>query len=282
MTCPRSAPRLALAALAVALAARPARAADEAFERAVVQSSEGPAANLVDVAFRNEVGLDIGHKSRTANTMLVAPSFPTGIGAEWILAHQFGLPLVWQPAVVARTGGTYGLGDLAYAAYLAPAKPGAVTWGLGPALQFPTSSDDIIGDHKWVAGVAGAISVSRGDLLLGLNARQLWTYASTGNYPVVNRLVLEPVVSWSLRSGWYLVSAPTVTADWKRDAADRWTVPLGGGVGRFFMPGSQRLTLSLQVYATAARATGGYLATHPATSAPGWIVRAGVAILFPR
>jgi hypothetical protein len=33
-------------------------------------------------------------------------------------------------------------------------------------------------------------------------------------------------------TGWYLGTAPIITADWKAPKGDRWVVPVGGGVGR--------------------------------------------------
>jgi len=36
-----------------------------------------------------------------------------------------------------------------------------------------------------------------------------------------------------MKGGWYLTTAPTITAKWEADdSGDKWTVPFGGGVGR--------------------------------------------------
>ena len=51
-------------------------------------------------------------------------------------------------------GSEFGLGDFAYQAFLSPAAPGPVIWGAGPALTFPTHSDDRLGTGKWSAGPA--------------------------------------------------------------------------------------------------------------------------------
>jgi hypothetical protein len=279
----RTSCRTAALLAALCLAAPAARGADEAADRALVHASQSPASNLVNVALRNEIGLGVYHKERTANLTWLEPSFPTSIlGGDWILAHAIRLPLIWQPVVVARTGGTYGVGALRYEMLLARAAPGALGWGLGFGLQFPTDSDYTIGDHKWAAGPAGALSWGRGPVHAVLAATQLWTYASAGGYPVVNRLTLKPALIVDLPAGFFLLSAPVIAADWKRPAADRWTIPVGAGLGRIFAPGGTRLTLTLQGYWTAAGPTEAWTTQHPYTSPPDWTIRAGVALLFPR
>lgn len=248
-------------------------AAEETADEALFRASQNPASNLVDVPVRNETSFGIGHKRRTGNATFVEPSFPTAISDAFILAHRIRLPLVWQPEVNARIGGAFGMGDLGYELYLAQSNPGPVTWGAGGALLLPTGTDDRISEHKWASGVAAAVNGSLGRVALGIGARQLWTWASTGSYPVVNRLTLEPQASLALGRGWFLQTAPVITADWKRPGADVWTVPLGGGVAKLVSPGGQKILLSLHAYGAA---------VHPRTAHPEWTLRAGLAFLFPR
>jgi hypothetical protein len=261
------------AALLLALCLAAPAAAEEAADEALFQASQNPASNIVAIPVRNETSFGIGHKRRTGNTTAVEPFFPTAISDAFILAHRIRLALVWQPEVNARIGGSFGMGDLGYELYLAQANPGPVTWGAGAAVLLPTGTDDRISEHKWTSGPAAAVSGTVGRLVLGIAGRQLWTWASTGSYPVVNRLTLEPQASLALRGGWFLVTAPVITADWKRAGADVWTVPLGGGVAKLVSPGGQKILLSLQGYGTA---------VHPRTNYPEWTLRAGASFLFPR
>lgn len=34
--------------------------------------------------------------------------------------------------------------------------------------------------------------------------------------------------------GWYLYSSSTIAADWEGDSGNRWTVPVGGRIGKVF------------------------------------------------
>lgn len=50
--------------------------------------------------------------------------------------------------------------------------------------------------------------------------------------PDGSKLLAQPFINYNLPDGWYLTAAPVFTADWKADADNRWSVPLGGGVGK--------------------------------------------------
>jgi len=264
--------RLALLALALALA--PAAFADEAADRALVRGRHDVLSDTVNVAMRNETAFGIGRRDRTANLTVVEPSFLTLVGDSWGLAHRIQLPLVWQPEVVARYGGTYGLGDLGYELYAAWPSGEGLSYGGGLSLVLPTGSDRRVSDSKWEVGPALALGTSWGPISLTLAARQLFTLASTHTAPDVNRLVVQPSLTWALRSGWYLVSAPRLQADWDAASSDRFTVPLGGGAGRIFGVAGQRVAVSLEAYAIAA--------PRSSTPHPDWTLRAGLSLLYPR
>jgi len=66
--------------------------------------------------------------------------------------------------------------------------------------------------------------------------------------------------SWAtnlnMTKGWFLIWGPPISADFTRDKGDRWTLPLGGGVGRVFSLGRQKLSLSLEGYGNIAHPDG--------------------------
>ncbi len=65
---------------------------------------------------------------------------------------------------------------------------------------------------------------------------------------------------------------PIVTADWHADRDERWTVPLGGGVGKLSRTGKLPVNPSLAAY---------YSVEHP-TFGPEWRVRFQVQFLCPK
>ena len=75
-----------------------------------------------------------------------------------------------------------------------------------------------------------------------------------------------------LGNGWYLVSSPVVTADWRAPSGDRWLVPVGGGAGRLFRLGGRGLDLQLQAF---------YNVVHPETRPHAdWTLRFQLQFLF--
>lgn len=269
MTLP-SRPALLALLLALPLTARP----DEAADRALVRERHDVLADLVGVGVRNETGFGIGRRDRVSNLTALETSFLTLVGDTWGLAHRIQLPLVWHPEVTARYGGTYGLGDIGYELYAAHPSADGLSFGGGLALVFPTGSDRRLTDGKWELGPALAVGAAWGPVAFSVSARQLLTLGSVRTAPDVNRLVVQPSLTWTLRGGWYLVSAPRLQADWDAASGDRFTIPLGAGAGRIFGIGGQRLSASVEGYAT----------TVPGSGAPrpDWTLRVTLSLLYPR
>jgi small-conductance mechanosensitive channel len=60
--------------------------------------------------------------------------------------------------------------------------------------------------------------------------------------------LLQPFVNYNFPGGFYLTSAPIITADWKADSSQRWTVPLGGGIGKIFHLGKLPVNSQISAY----------------------------------
>ena len=76
-----------------------------------------------------------------------------------------------------------------------------------------------------------------------------------------------------LGGGWYVNSAPIITADWTADSEDRWIVPLGGGGGKMLMLGGKLpLNLQTQLYYNLVRPDFG----------PEWQWRVQAQIMLPQ
>ena len=57
---------------------------------------------------------------------------------------------------------------------------------------------------------------------------------------------LRPFVFYNLDQGWYVASLPLITADWT--ANRKWTLPIGGGVGRVIPLGGMIINARLDTY----------------------------------
>ncbi len=114
----------------------------ETEESSLAAKSQNPVADLISVPFQNNTIFGIGPFNRTANLLNIQPVIPVNLSSSVNLISRAILPVVTAPDVTRPDGTTWGLGDLVYTAFFSPAKPGALIWGAGPVLQFPTGTSD--------------------------------------------------------------------------------------------------------------------------------------------
>ena len=152
-----------------------------------------------------------------------------------------------------------------------PKTDSHITWGVGPTFVFPTATDSVLGQGKWSIGPAAVIVVTTEHLVFGAVANNVWSVAGDGNRANVSQLTFQPFINYNLDKGWHLVSSPILTANWEASGGDQWTVPFGGGFGRVFAIGKQRVNASLEAFWNVVKPNGG----------PDWTLRAQFQLLFP-
>ena len=101
-------------------------------------------------------------------------------------------------------------------------------------------------------------------------ARNIWSIGGESDRDEVNQFLFQPFVNYNLHNGWYLTSSPNIIANWYAD--DKWTVPLGGGIGKLHKFGNQPVNIRLESYYNVEKPKG----------APDWAVRFTVQFLFPK
>ena len=96
----------------------------------------------------------------------------------------------------------------------------------------------------------------------------------TGGGGAYNNFLLQPFLNYNFKEheGLYLTSSPIMTADWRAATSNKWTVPLGGGIGKIFHLG--RLPVNTQISAY-------YNVVKPDFGA-NWQIRAQVQLMFPK
>jgi hypothetical protein len=106
----------------------------------------------------------------------------------------------------------------------------------------------------------------------GFLINNLWSYAGDADRSNVNAMTLQPFFNYNLPKGWYLSASPVITADWEARSGNRWTVPIGGGLGRIFKIGDQPINAQLTAY---------YNVVTPDDVGANWQLRAQWTFLFP-
>ena len=242
--------------------------ADASLEKAV----QNPVASLISVPVQNNTNFGIGPYNRTQDVLNIQPVIPMNLSRNWMLITRIIQPIVWQPYPGLNTGGQYGLGDMVPSFFLSPREPKKVIWGFGPALTLPTATSDILGQGKLSLGPSFVALAQPGHWTLGALVNNVWSIAGPQGRPAVNQMLLQYFVTYQLKKGWYVTSAPILTANWKAASGSVWTVPLGGGMGRVTKLGFQPVNITAQFYGNAVHPPGG----------SSWSLRLQIAFLFPK
>ncbi|MGD0444532.1 MAG: neuromedin U [Edaphobacter sp.] len=264
-----------------AAAPTPAAADDTA---TLAKATQNPVASLISVPLQNNSNFAVGPYNRTQNVFNIQPVIPSPLSENWTLITRIIQPLVWQPYADQVTGGQFGFGDMNPTFFLSPAKPGKLIWGAGPAMVFPTATSAVLGQGKLSFGPSVVALIQPKQWTIGVLVNNVWSVAGSTHRPHVNQETLQYFINYNLNKGWYLTSAPIVTANWNNkasgDAADgddnppggRWALPFGGGAGRIMRLGFQPVNISASFYGNA---------VHP-PGASSWGMRLQIALLYPR
>jgi hypothetical protein len=238
----------------------------------LAKQSQNPIANLISMPFQNNANVNVGRLDNDQNILNIQPVIPFKLTDDWSLITRWILPVVYQPPLFQGDDADLGLGDFNPSFFLNTNLSRNLMAGIGPTFLLPTSTDRRLGPGKWSTGPTAAIVWTPGNWVVGALANNIWSFAGSSNDPKVNQFLLQYFVNYNIAKGWYLVSAPIITADWTRDSGDQWTLPLGGGVGRVFNIGAQPVNMSLQAYDNVITPEGG----------PDWQLRFQVQLLFPQ
>jgi hypothetical protein len=246
-----------------------ASAADD--QEALAKAAQNPIANMISVPFQNDFYFGTGQNKVTEWILKVQPVIPISLSDDWNLITRTIIPIINLPSPAQGVAGAFGLGDLNPQFYFSPAKPGGLIWGVGPTFTFPTATASLLGAGKYSAGPAVVALTIQGHWVLGALANQQWSFAGWGPNKV-SAFLVQPFVNYNLPHGWYLVTSPVITANWEADNGNKWTVPLGAGVGKIFKIGKQAFNAQLQAFDNVVTPNNG----------SDWGLRFQIQLLFPK
>ena len=270
-TRPNPMPLLAAAALA-ALAAVPAAAALSSEELAKL--AQNPVGNLISVPFQNNTNLNFGPEKGTQNILNIQPVIPIEVNRDWNVITRTIVPVIWSPALGPGVDSKDGVGDVQFSAFLSPANPGKWIWGVGAIAQLPTNSSDELGNGNWGLGPTFVVlHLDHGSpWVYGVLVNNVWSLSGNRQGGSYNNGLIQPFLNYNFPGGTYLTSSPILTVNWSADSGDRWTVPIGGGIGHIFHLGRLPVNTQLSAYYNVARPD----------YAANWQIRAQVQLMFPK
>jgi hypothetical protein len=238
----------------------------------LAKKAQNPVADLISIPFQSNSNGGFGPDNAVQEVLNIQPVIPFHLGPSLNLITRTIIPIIWQPNISpGQSGSTFGLGNINTTLFLSPANPGKLIWGIGPVFGFPTNTSQATGSAKWTFGPSVVLLAMPGPWVLGVIANNVWSFAGGGSQNV-NSLLIQYFINYNFKEGWYLTSAPIITANWNAQSySDKWTFPIGIGGGKLVrLGGKLPLNLSAAVY---------YNIWHP-TPGPTWTLRLQAAFLF--
>ncbi|WP_415408032.1 MATH domain-containing protein [Sulfurovum sp. CS9] len=243
----------------------------EAELESLAKTAQNPIASMISLPFQNNTNLNIGPNDETQNILNIQPVWPFEINDDWNFITRTIVPVVSNPDVLTGEGRVDGIGDTLFTGFLSPKDSGSITWGVGPAILMPTATKDVLGQDTWGAGISAVALAMPGNWVVGSLVSNIWSVG--GGDADINLFTWQYFINYNLDDGWYLVSAPIITANWEADSDHRWKVPFGGGVGKIFRVGNQPINAQLSLYNNV---------ITPDDYGPEWQVRAQFQFMFPK
>jgi hypothetical protein len=227
-----------------------AQSAIEETDATIEREAENPLTRFYTLPLRYKASFDDGFYGGTTNTFEINNALiPVPLDDDWFLIARGKGAFVSQAPKAEGTSWANGLNNAQTTLFLSPASGSGFYWGAGPVISFPTATTSATGNNQWGAGPSIAFSWQRAaHWTLGFVANNVWSLGGPPDGSArSSNLLLNPAVSYRFGDGWSLSSSPNFTANLAK-SANRWTVPVGGGIGKAFKIGSQPVSLKVETY----------------------------------
>ncbi len=223
----------------------------------IAKTIQNPLGDLYYIPFQLNTNFGYGPNKRTQNILNVQPVIPIHIHSDWNIITRTIVPLVWSPSLQPAGIVPFGTAPVTFSAFLSPSAPvNGWLWGIGPVAQVPLASSSTLGSNVWGGGPTAVVVKLTGPWVAGALINNVWSFGGHKGPGAVaasgtryNVMTIEAGASYNFDDGWYLSSAPIITANWLERGDKAWTVPLGGGIGRVIrLGGVLPVSVSVEAY----------------------------------
>jgi len=234
-----------------------------------------PIASLVSVPIQFNYDSGYGPANGDKAFVNVQPVIPLDLSPDLSLVTRTILPIALQNNISGNSGTQFGLGDTLQSFFLVPQSQktalGSLTYGGGPVVNWPTSTDRLLGSGILGMGPTGVFLFQDSGWTYGALANHVWGVAETrGRTPNLNNTFLQPFVSYTTADAWTFGINTESSYNW---TARKWSVPINWTVAKLTAIGSQRVQFQAGLRYWAHSASGG---------PDGVGARFAVTFLFPK
>jgi len=168
---------------------------------------------------------------------------------------------------------TTNFGDWTQLELVSPAHSGHWLLGVGPTFIFPTAGSVYTGQGKWQVGPAVVVAYMTKHFILGAFPQQWWSYAGDPNRLNTSQMNLQPIINFFLHGGWNVGYSGNILVNWEAPSNNRWTVPIGVGIGKVIKFGNLPVKFQL---------AGQYMVTQPDPVGQRWNIQIQITPVIPK
>ncbi len=264
--------------LAVILSAFPARAIvhtegaePDPHDAELAQAQQSRVTEVMNVGVQTNVAMDLGETRENRTLVRLSMLLPVQISTDWKLVVFPLVPLRSIPPAGLAQERENGIGDAILRSYLTPSGPGKLRWGIGPAAQLPTATNDTIGTGRFSLGATAILSY-RGEVWTwSFIVEHIHAVDGVTSKKDVALTVLFPSISYTFRNAVNLGLTSEAFYDWHGPAGGRWLVPVLATISKVTDVGKVPINMLFGA---------GPFVAAPANG-PDWAVRLAMALLFP-
>jgi hypothetical protein len=230
---------------------------------------QNPIADLISVPIQSNWDFGIGQADAMQYTANVQPVIPFSITEDWNVITRTIFPMIYAESPTHNGSDHFGLGDTLQSFFFSPKEPvGGWVVGFGPALLWPTATDNSFAGGQWGAGPTAIVLKQQNGWTYGMLTNHVWSYAGWGDNDRSTTFI-QPFLSYTTKTQTSFTVNTETSYDWEHE---QWTVPINAMVSQLVTIGKQPFQFQFG---------GRYYAEAP-TGGPEWGLRFAVTLLFPK
>ncbi len=248
--------------------------AQQADAQDLAKQLSNPVADLVSLPLQFNWENGVGPDEDLRFIMNFQPVVPFSLSKSWNLIGRWIMPYVSQPVLGPGAGPASGFGDIVASGFFSPARSTRLTWGIGPVLVLPMTTNPLLGSGKWSAGPTAVVLKQSGPWTYGALVNHIWSFANTGDVDRadVNQTFIQPFLTYGTKNAVTYSIQSEASANWEAPSDEEWTIPINFTISKVTQLGQFPFSIAAGAGVFVEKPTGG----------PEWKLRTAFTVILPR